>query len=120
MTAINVAISKTGAPFSYEWGGTGPYGFDCSGLVQTAFSAAGKALPRTAGQQYAAAPTHVPISQVQPGDLVFWGGSPNFSHVAIYIGNGQVVHALNPSQGILVNQLSAMSAMGLHPVAARY
>ncbi|MCI1035775.1 C40 family peptidase, partial [Raoultella terrigena] len=50
--AISVALSKVGSPYFYQWGGTGPTGFDCSGLVQTAFAAAGKYLPRTAGQQY--------------------------------------------------------------------
>ncbi len=115
-----MALSKVGAPFHYQWGGTGPYGFDCSGLVQTAFAAAGKYLPRTAAQQYAAAPVHVPISQARRGDLLVWGSPSNFYHVAIYLGNGQVVQALNPQEGIGVTQLSAMAGMQLHPYAARY
>ncbi len=119
-TAVSVAMSKVGAPYHYEWGGTGPYGFDCSGLVQTAFAAAGKYLPRTAAQQYASAPVHVPISQAQRGDLLVWGSAPNFYHVAIYLGNGQVVQALNPDQGIGVTQLSWMAGMQLYPYAARY
>jgi cell wall-associated NlpC family hydrolase len=119
-TAVSVAMSKVGAPYHYEWGGTGPYGFDCSGLVQTSFAAAGKYLPRTAAQQYASAPVHVPISQAQRGDLLVWGSAPNFYHVAIYLGNGQVVQALNPDQGIGVTQLSWMVGMQLYPYAARY
>jgi cell wall-associated NlpC family hydrolase len=113
-------MSKVGAPYHDEWGGAGPYGFDCSGLVQTAFAAAGKYLPRTAAQQYASAPVHVPISQAKRGDLLVWGSAPNFYHVAIYLGNGQVVQALNPDQGIGVTQLSWMAGMQLYPYAARY
>lgn len=119
-TAVSVAMAKVGAPYFYQYGGTGPNGFDCSGLVQTAFAAAGKYLPRTAAQQYAAAPVHVPISQARRGDLLVWGSAPGFYHVAIYLGNGQVVQALNPDEGIGVTQLSWMAGMQLHPYAARY
>ncbi len=115
-----MALSKVGSPYFYQYGGTGPTGFDCSGLVQTAFAAAGKYLPRTAAQQYAAAPVHVPISQARRGDLLVWGSAPGFYHVAIYLGNGQVVQALNPDEGIGVTQLSRMAGMQLHPYAARY
>lgn len=118
--AISVAMGKVGAPYFYQWGGTGPYGFDCSGLVQNAFAAAGKYLPRTASQQYAAAPVHVPISQARRGDLLVWGSAPNFYHVAIYLGNGQVVQALNPQEGITVSTISSMVGMDLWPYAARY
>jgi peptidoglycan DL-endopeptidase CwlO len=113
-------MGKVGAPYFYQWGGTGQYGFDCSGLVQTAFAAAGKYLARTAAQQYASAPVHVPLSQAQRGDLLVWGSAPDFYHVAIYLGNGQVVQALNPDEGIEVTQLSRMAGMQLYPYAARY
>jgi cell wall-associated NlpC family hydrolase len=63
---------------------------------------------------------HVPISQAKRGDLLVWGSAPNFYHVAIYLGNGQVVQALNPDQGIGVTQLSWMAGMQLYPYAARY
>ncbi|WP_426997914.1 C40 family peptidase [Pseudarthrobacter sp. N5] len=118
--AISVALSKVGSPYYYQWGGTGPYGFDCSGLVQSAFAAAGKYLPRTAAQQFAQAPVHVPISQARAGDLLVWGSAPDFYHVATYLGNGRVVQALNPSAGITVTELAWMSGMQLHPYAARY
>ena len=119
-TAIAVALGKVGTPYYYQWGGTGAYGFDCSGLVQNAFAAAGKYLPRTASQQYAAAPVHVPLSQARRGDLLVWGSAPNFYHVAIYLGNGQVVQALNPQEGITVSSISSMVGMDLYPYAARY
>jgi cell wall-associated NlpC family hydrolase len=119
-TAISVALGKVGPPYFYQYGGTGARGFDCSGLVQNAFAAAGKYLPRTASQQFAQAPVHVPLSQAQPGDLLVWGSAPGFYHVAIYLGAGRVVQALNEDAGITVTDLASMSGMQLHPVAARY
>ncbi|PNH83600.1 C40 family peptidase [Arthrobacter sp. AFG20] len=118
--AISVAMGKVGSPYFYQYGGTGAYGFDCSGLVQNAFAAIGKQLPRTAAEQFAQAPVHVPLSQAQPGDLLVWGSAPGFYHVAIYLGGGKVVQALNPSAGITVTDLGMMAGMQLHPVAARY
>jgi cell wall-associated NlpC family hydrolase len=115
-----VAMGKVGSPYFYQYGGTGAYGFDCSGLVQNAFAAIGKQLPRTAAEQFAQAPVHVPLSQAQPGDLLVWGSAPGFYHVAIYLGGGRVVQALNPSAGITVTDLSMMAGMQLYPVAARY
>ncbi len=85
--AIQAALAKLGTP--YRWGGTGNGGYDCSGLTQMAFAAAGKSLPRTAAQQYSATQR---VSDPQPGDLIFWGGA-SASHVAIYMGNGQMVAA---------------------------
>ncbi|WP_160668246.1 C40 family peptidase [Pseudarthrobacter sp. ATCC 49987] len=119
-TAISVALGKVGSPYFYQYGGTGAYGFDCSGLVQNAFAAAGKFLPRTASQQFAQAPVHVPLAQAQPGDLLVWGSAPGFYHVAIYLGGSRVVQALNEDAGVTVTDLASMSGMQLHPVAARY
>ena len=118
--AISAALNKVGSPYFYQYGGTGAYGFDCSGLVQNAFAAAGKQLPRTAAQQYAQAPVHVPLSAAQPGDLLVWGSAPGFYHVAIYLGGGRVVQALNPESGLTVTDLASMSGMQLYPYAARY
>lgn len=116
---VNFAMSKLGSP--YVWGGTGP-GYDCSGLVYKAFAAAGKNVARTGTPQFWNAPVRVPISQMQYGDLLVWNndGAGNFSHVGIYIGNGQVLHALNPSTGVTITPLAWMSTMRLYPFAARY
>ena len=119
-TAISAALDKVGSPYFYKYGGSGPLGFDCSGLVQNSFAAAGKYLPRTAAQQYAQAPVHVPLSQAQPGDLLVWGSAPDFYHVGIYLGGGRVVQALNPEDGITVTDLAWMAGMQLHPTVARY
>lgn len=119
--AISYAMSKTGSPHFYQWGGTGPLGFDCSGLVQQAFASGGISLPRVATAQYAASSKHVPLAQAQPGDLVFWGSPGNFYHVGIYVGNNRVVNALNESQGILVTDLAHMGGMpNLYPLVARF
>ena len=72
------------------WGGTGPDVFDCSGLMQWSWAQVGVHIPRVAADQQTWA-TPVPISQVQPGDLVFFGNPAH--HVGMYIGNGQMVNA---------------------------
>ncbi|OYO24720.1 hypothetical protein CGZ93_02645 [Enemella dayhoffiae] len=88
--AIGFARAQLGKPYIY--GGTGPSGYDCSGLTMAAYKAAGVSIPRTSQAQYAGAGSQIPISSVQPGDLVFYG---DLSHVAIYVGGGQVIHAPN-------------------------
>lgn len=118
---VNYAMSKIGSP--YQWGGNGPNAFDCSGLVQQAFAAAGKSVPRQGSDQFWAAPVRVPLSQMQYGDLLVFNedGNGRFSHVAIYIGNGQVVQALNYSEPVAVTSLAYMTPyMTLYPYAARY
>ncbi|MGY2064176.1 C40 family peptidase [Blastococcus sp. SYSU DS0619] len=87
-TAIQVALSKVGSP--YRSGATGPGAFDCSGLTSYAYAAAGIALPRTSSGQSKIGP-QLSRGELQPGDLVFYY-SP-ISHVALYIGNGMIVHA---------------------------
>jgi len=88
---INFALAQLGDP--YKWGGNGPNAWDCSGLTQHAFAAAGISIPRVVGPQYAAT-RHISMSALRPGDMVFYG---SMSHVGIYLGNGRVVHA--PSSG---------------------
>jgi cell wall-associated NlpC family hydrolase len=96
---INIALAQQGKP--YVWGGTGPDVFDCSGLMQWAWAQLGVHIPRVASDQQAWA-TPVPISQVQPGDLVFFGNPAH--HVGMYIGNGQMVDA--PHTGAFVEVTS--------------
>ena len=118
---VNYALSKIGS--RYQWGGNGPNAFDCSGLVQQAFAAAGKSVPRQGSDQFWAAPVRVPLSQMQYGDLLVFDddGNGRFGHVAIYIGNNQVVQALNYTQPVEITPLSHMTPyMRLYPYAARY
>ncbi len=88
--AVHAALSQRGVP--YVWGGTTPDGFDCSGFTQWAYRQAGLELPRLAQDQDTAG-FQVAQSQLQPGDLAVWSG-----HVAMYIGNGQLVEAGDPVQ----------------------
>jgi cell wall-associated NlpC family hydrolase len=104
----------------YRYGANGPDFYDCSSFTQAAYAKSGIYLPRTSSQQYAAAPTKVPLSQLRAGDLVFSSsnGGSSFYHVAIYLGGGQVLHARNPVSGISVTSLGYIN--NLHPYAGRY
>jgi len=99
-----IALDLRGTP--YRFGGEGPGGFDCSGLVQYAYRQAGLRVPRTARGQYEAVrPLYV--DQLAPGDLVFFrtGGGALVSHVGIYVGGHRFVHALNSAQPVHVSRL---------------
>jgi cell wall-associated NlpC family hydrolase len=107
VTAINAmlraAMSRRGMP--YVWGAAGLASFDCSGLVQWAFAQAGITMPRVAADQADAGPA-VPVSQLQPGDLLFYHTDPTapdyISHVAIYLGNGWMLQAPEPGANVEV------------------
>lgn len=89
----------------YVYGGESPSGVDCSGLVQYAYLQAGIALPRTSAQQFQAAQSQ---RRVLPGDLLFFrtGRSGGVSHVGIYAGNGQMIHASSGSKRVLKVKLN--------------
>ncbi|MBB2913412.1 hypothetical protein FHS43_004716 [Streptosporangium becharense] len=93
-TALTAAIGKLGRP--YVWGAEGPDTFDCSGLVQWAYAQAGVKVPRVTHQQFVSGP-QIPLAEAQPGDLLFWRHDPTnpgyVSHVAIYWGDGKMLHA---------------------------
>lgn len=98
---VGFALSFKGYPYVY--GGTSPAGFDCSGFAQYVYARFGKSIPRTSEEQAAYLAR---VSSPSPGDLVFyWSGSDAF-HVAIYIGGGQVISALNQNAGVVVTPLS--------------
>ena len=94
---------------AYVYGAAGPDAYDCSGLTMAAWAAAGVALPHSSSAQYGSGP-HISASALQPGDLVFYY-SP-ISHVGMYIGNGMIVHAANPSTGVQVAGLYSMPYVG--------
>ena len=97
---VNYAMQFLGNP--YVWGGTSlTNGTDCSGFVMRIYEHFGYSLPRTSAAQAGATKT-VSSGDVRPGDLFFYG-SGGVSHVAMYIGNGQIIHASNPSTGIKIS-----------------
>ena len=108
--AVDWALAQVGTP--YVWGGETPgVGFDCSGLVQAAYKAAGITLPRVAQDQYDTTAKLGPGEPLLPGDLIFFGGGPtDVTHVGIYIGNGQMIDA--PHTGADVRVESTPTTLG--------
>lgn len=89
--AASLALRQLGVP--YVFGGDGPRGFDCSGLVYYVYGQLGVSVPRTAEAQFSHL-SQVALASLQPGDLVFFNGDPTgYMHVGIYIGDGWFVHA---------------------------
>jgi peptidoglycan DL-endopeptidase CwlO len=101
--AVAAARSALGRP--YIWGASGPGGFDCSGLMQWSYAQAGIQLPRTSQEQRYAG-HHVPLSQARPGDLVVYRSDA--SHVAMYVGHGQVIHAPHPGAPVRYDPVGMM------------
>ncbi|MGM0782773.1 MAG: C40 family peptidase [Pseudomonadota bacterium] len=101
--ALILAEAKRALGTPYELGGSGPRGLDCSGLVQMTHSRAGIQVPRTAEQQFTALPA---VDSARPGDLLFFatGRGDKASHVGIYLGNDEMIHA--PGRGRRVERTS--------------
>jgi cell wall-associated NlpC family hydrolase len=100
---LTAALSRVGLP--YVWGGDGPNVFDCSGLVQWSMRQAGIVMPRVAASQAQTGP-RIELSELQPGDLLFYHTDPTapqyISHVAIYLGDGLMLHAPEPGMDVQV------------------
>jgi len=105
--AVRYALAQVGKPYVY--GAAGPNAFDCSGLTMAAWGAAGVSLQHNAAAQMGEG-TPISESQLQPGDLVFYYSGP--SHVGIYIGNGMIVNAENPSTGVVIAPVNSMPYAG--------
>jgi peptidoglycan DL-endopeptidase CwlO len=100
--AVAFAYAQLGKP--YQWGATGPGSFDCSGLAQAAWAAAGVSIPRDTYEQWAALP-HIATSALQPGDLLYYDG---IGHVALYVGDGYIIDA--PQTGLDVEKIPMATA----------
>lgn len=115
---VSIAYSLLGMP--YIANSAGPYGFDCSGFVSYVYSCMGISLGRsTYSQQYAG--TGVSYADIQPGDIIIWGyvdGQP--THSALYVGNGQMIHAANSGTGVIVSDVNFwLSGSGTHILTVR-
>ncbi|MDQ0715673.1 cell wall-associated NlpC family hydrolase [Streptomyces luteogriseus] len=109
--ALAFARAQIGKP--YVWGAVGPGSYDCSGLTQAAWKAAGVTLPRTTYDQVNAGTT-VPLSQAQPGDLIFF--YDDVTHVGIYIGNGMMIHAPKPGTYVREESIFYDGESAIHSV----
>lgn len=106
--AIAFATRQIGRP--YVWGATGPAAYDCSGLTSQAWAAAGVTIPRTSQEQWARLP-HVPVDRMRPGDLVIYFSDA--SHVAMYVGDGAIVHAPRPGRTVTLAGAGSMPILGV-------
>ena len=100
---VSIAYSLVGSP--YVSGSNGPYGFDCSGFVQYVYARAGKSVSRSSYTQ-AYDGVGVSYANAKPGDILSWGHGGSITHSALYVGNGLMIHATNPSQGVVVTSVS--------------
>ncbi|MGA4839628.1 NlpC/P60 family protein [Streptomyces sp. G45] len=105
--ALRYAVEQIGKP--YVWGAEGPSAYDCSGLTQRAWRVGGRGIPRTSQEQWARLP-RVPLRELRPGDLVVY--FPRATHVALYLGDGLVVHAPRPGARVKVSPVGANPVRG--------
>ena len=110
--ALAFALAQVGK--AYVWGGNGPNAYDCSGLTTAAYKQAGITIPRTSYSQFNVG-TPVTLAQLKPGDLVFYYAG--ISHVGMYIGNGRIVHASNPTRGVVTDSVTSMPFQGGRRIA---
>jgi len=115
---IEFAHAAMAVPNEYLWGGTSAPNYDCSGLVQSAFMAAGIQLPRDSYQQEDFT-ERVSQANLQPGDLIFFGTPERTTHVALYIGDGQYIHSSGKDKGRNGIGLDSLTELS-HPVSASY
>lgn len=117
-TIMMEALGQIGRP--YRYGGTGPQGFDCSGLTQYVYAQAGLRIPRSAREQLAAG-DKIDLDDAQAGDLLFYrfGGRGSIDHVAVYLGDGRAVHAPASGRSVIVARVDDPSWQKRFRSAAR-
>lgn len=106
--AVDFAMAQIGKP--YVWGAVGPSSYDCSGLTSTAWAAAGHPVPRTSQAQWQGL-TRVGLASAQPGDLIIYYSDA--THVGMYIGGGQMVHAPRPGRTVTTAPAASMPVLGV-------
>ena len=112
---VSIAYSLIGSP--YISGSAGPYGFDCSGFVQYVYSRVGKSVSRSSYTQ-AYDGVGVSYANAQPGDILSWGHGGMITHSALYVGNGQMIHATNPSQGVVLSSVAGWESGSIDSLMA--
>lgn len=117
-TVSSIAYSLVGSP--YIMGANGPYGFDCSGFVQYVYSKLGIYISRSSSTQLYDG-VAVSYSDILPGDIINWGYNNGVStHSALYVGNGKMIHAANPSMGVIISDVGYwLSASGTQIIGVR-
>ncbi|MEV6838568.1 C40 family peptidase [Streptomyces sp. NPDC051133] len=106
--AVGFATGQLGKP--YVWGAEGPDSFDCSGLTSQAWAAAGHPIPRTSQEQWKQL-KHVDVKDMRPGDLIIY--FDDASHVAMYVGDGAIIHAPRPGRTVTVAGAGSMPILGV-------
>ncbi|MGW4158010.1 NlpC/P60 family protein [Streptomyces sp. NPDC004788] len=106
--AVEFATAQIGKP--YVWGAEGPASYDCSGLTQSAWGAAGLSIPRTSQEQWRLL-KHVDIKDMRPGDLIVY--YKDASHIGMYVGNGAIVHAPRPGRNVTLTGAGTMEILGV-------
>ncbi|MEU7022530.1 NlpC/P60 family protein [Streptomyces sp. NPDC046203] len=106
--AVEFATAQIGKP--YVWGAEGPNSYDCSGLTQSAWIAAGRTIPRTSQEQWRLLP-HIDIKDMRPGDLIIY--FHDASHVGMYVGDGRIVHAPRPGRDVTITGAGTMDILGV-------
>lgn len=106
--AVEYASAQIGKP--YEWGAEGPGSYDCSGLTSQAWASAGQAIPRTSQQQWKQL-KHVDVADMRPGDLIIYNADA--SHVAMYIGDGAIIHAPRPGRTVTIAGAGSMPILAV-------
>ncbi|MET9653884.1 NlpC/P60 family protein [Streptomyces sp. NPDC006460] len=106
--AVRFATAQIGKP--YVWGAEGPGSYDCSGLTQSAWIAAGRPIPRTSQEQWRLLP-HVDIKDMRPGDLIVY--FKDASHIGMYVGDGAIVHAPRPGRDVTIAGAGSMEILGV-------
>ncbi|OIK01138.1 C40 family peptidase [Streptomyces colonosanans] len=106
--AVSFATGQIGKP--YQWGAVGPASYDCSGLTSQAWAAAGTGIPRTSQEQWKRL-RHVGVKDMRPGDLIIY--FKDASHVAMYVGDGSIVHAPRPGRSVTVAGAGSMPILGV-------
>ena len=117
-----VSYAKTFLGRPYVYGAAGPSSFDCSGFTQYVYAHFGKSIPRSSAAQYASC-SKISKSSLRAGDLVFFSNSSSggsVGHVAIYMGNGQIIHAANSRRGVCTDSLNSSYYTSHYIGAGRY